>query len=258
MGPNIELTGSLSGKGEGAPWLALSPFFWHRRWIRDIDRQVQPARAAARVWGNFAAFRAKGRIALRRLFATTSLKMSDGAHLTAWVPREMKERFAVIARQQGLSDSALLKRMIDLALQSANAAYGGSAVTAGDSVSRASRLTVRLRANDQMLLRERASARGMAPATYVSVLVRSHLRSLAPLPKEELLAIRRAVSELGSIGRNLNQIARAANQGERVSGPGREDVKVMLRVCEGLRDHVRRLLSANLRAWEQGYGDPDP
>ena len=194
---------------------------------------------------------------MRRLFATTSLNMSDGAHLTTWVPRETKERFAAVARQQGLSDSALLKRMIDLALQSANAVSGASVVTAGEPVSRAARLTVRLRADDQMLLRERALARGLASATYVSVLVRSHLRSLAPLPKAELLAIKGAVSELGSIGRNLNQIARAANQGERVSGPGREDVKVMLRVCEGLRDHVRGLLSANLRAWEQGYGEPD-
>jgi predicted DNA binding CopG/RHH family protein len=144
---------------------------------------------------------------LRRLFATTSLKMSDGAHLTTWVPREMKERFAAVARQQGLSDSALLKRMIDLALQSANAASGASVVTAGESVSRASRLTVRLRSDDRMLLRERASARGMAPATYVSVLVRSHLRSLAPLPKEELLALKRAVSELGSIGVSGDLIA---------------------------------------------------
>jgi hypothetical protein len=183
--------------------------------------------------------------------------MRDGAHLTTWVPRQTKERFAAVARQQGLSDSALLKRMIDLELQSAIAAFGASAISAGESVSRASRVTVRLRADDQMLLRERAAARGLAPATYVSVLVRSHLRSLAPLPKAELLAIKAAVSELGSIGRNLNQTARAANQGERASGPGREDVKVMLRVCEGLRDHVRGLLSANLRAWEQGYGESD-
>ena len=205
----------------------------------------------------FAAFGVECRIALRRLFATTSLNMSDGAHLTTWVPREMKERFAAVARQQGMSDSALLKRMIDLALQSANAASGASEVTAGEAVSRASRLTVRLRADDQMLLQGAGFGRGLAPATYVSALVRSHLRSLAPLPKAELLAVKGAVSELGSIGRNLNQIARAANQGERVSGPGREEVKVMLRVCEGLRDHVRELLSANLRAWEQGYGGPD-
>jgi Bacterial mobilisation protein (MobC) len=96
----------------------------------------------------------------------------------------------------------------------------------------------------------------MPPATYVSVLTRAHLRSLPPLPKEELLALKRTVSELGSIGRNLNQIARVANQGERISGPGREDLKAMLRVCGGLRDHVKELLSANLRSWEQGHGKP--
>ena len=180
--------------------------------------------------------------------------MADGTHLATWVSRETRERFAAVARYQGLSDSALLKRMIELTLQSADPASTMRAV-ATDATARASRLTVRLRPDDQVLLRERASARGMAPTTYVSVLVRSHLRSLAPLPKEELLALKRVVSELGGIGRNLNQIARAANQGERVSGPGRENVQSMIRVCGGLRDHVRELLSANLRSWEQGYGD---
>ena len=92
---------------------------------------------------------------------------------------------------------------------------------------------------------ERATARGMPSATYVSVLVRSHLRNLAPLPKEELLALKRSVAELGAIGRNLNQIARAANQGGKPAGPGREDLKAMLRVAEGLRDHVKALLRAN-------------
>jgi hypothetical protein len=84
---------------------------------------------------------------------------------------------------------------------------------------------IRLRSDDQILLRDRAAARGMAPATYVSVLTRAHLRLHAPLPKEELLALKRAIGELGSIGRNLNQIAHAANQGLLVSGPGRNDLE---------------------------------
>ena len=182
--------------------------------------------------------------------------MAEGTHLATWVSRETKERFAAVARYQGLSDSALLKRMIELTLRSTDAAYLDRSVAPDEEVARASRLTVRLRPDDQLLLRERASARGMAPATYVSVLVRSHLRSLAPLPKEELIAIKRAISELGGIGRNLNQIARAANQGERMGGPGREHLSAMIRVCEGLRDRVRELLSANLRSWEQGHAGP--
>lgn len=166
--------------------------------------------------------------------------MSDGTHLTTWVTSETKQRFAAVARHQGYSDSALLKRLVDLMLQTASA--GETAPVTVSRLLRDSRLTVRLRPEDYMMLRERAGARGMAPATYVSVLTRAHLRSLAPLPKKELLALKRSVSELGAIGRNLNQIARAANQGERGTVPGREDVKVMLRVCEGLRDHVRALL----------------
>jgi Bacterial mobilisation protein (MobC) len=200
----------------------------------------------------FAAFSEKRRIACRLLFATTSLTMSDGAHLTTWVTRETKTRFATVARHQGLSDSALLKRLIETMLQAGNAANG---VATDVRVGRVSRFSIRLQPDDQILLRERAAARGMPAATYISVLTRAHLRALSPLPKEELLALRRTVSELASIGRNLNQIARAVNQGERTSGPNREDLRAILRVCEGLRDHVKGLLSANIKSWDQGYAD---
>jgi len=93
----------------------------------------------------------------------------------------------------------------------------------------------------------------MRGATYLSVLARSHLRNLPPLPKDELLALKASVAELGAIGRNLNQIARAANQGGKLSGPGREDLRAMLKVAEALRDHVKALLRANEVSWEQGY-----
>jgi hypothetical protein len=84
------------------------------------------------------------------------------------------------------------------------------------------------------------------------VLTRSHLRSLAPLPKDELLALKRTIGELGSIGRNLHQIAHAANQGQVVTGPGRQDLEAMLRVCGVLRDNLKRMLIANLKSWERG------
>jgi hypothetical protein len=179
------------------------------------------------------------------------------------VPAATKSAFSAMARRQEMKDSALLKRMIELALQSANVVSGSTAVatvdarSVGEPPGPVSRLTVRLRAEDQLLLRERATARGMAPATYVAVYVRAHLRSLAPLPKAEYLALRSAILELGSIGRNLNQIARAANQGERVAGPGRDDLRTMLMLCQGLRDHVKALLRANLRAWEHGHAGSD-
>ena len=180
--------------------------------------------------------------------------MSDGTHLTTWVSQQTKERFAALARQRDVSESALLKHLVELTLQTAST--GLHAATLDGEAKRARRFSIRLRPDDQLLLRERASARGLPAATYVSVLVRAHLRSLAPLPKEELLALKRTVSELGAVGRNLNQLARAANQGERPSGPAREDLRALIRVCEGLRDHVKVMLAANLRSWIQGHADP--
>ena len=180
--------------------------------------------------------------------------MSDGTHLTTWVTRETKERFAAVARHQGLSDSALLKRLVDLMLQSASAAEVGTPGGA-DRAPRDSRLTVRIRPDDQLLLRERAAARGMAPATYVSVLTRSHLRCLAPLPKAEWLTVEKIVTELSKLGRNINQIARAANRGERVSDPGSTQFRAVLTICNALRVNTKKLLQANAKSWDQGYED---
>jgi hypothetical protein len=182
------------------------------------------------------------------------LRMAD-AFIHCRVPVATKAAFGVLARQQGMTDSALLRRVIDLSFQSAGVFSGTDAVAAPQPSARTSRLTVRLRDDDQLLLRERSAARGMAPATYVSVLTRAHLRSLAPLPREELLALKRTVAELGAVGRNLNQIARAANQGERVDGRGPHEVQLMLRICEALRDHVKALLLANLRSWQEGHAN---
>jgi hypothetical protein len=180
--------------------------------------------------------------------------MSDGTHLTTWITRETKERFAAVARHQRLSDSALLKRLVDLMLQSAGAAEVGTPGGA-DRTSRDSRLTVRIRPDDQLLLRDRAAARGMAAATYVSVLTRSHLRSLAPLPKAEWLILEKIVTELSKLGRNINQITRAANRGERASDPGSNHFRAMFTICNALRVHTKELLQANAKSWQQGYED---
>jgi predicted DNA binding CopG/RHH family protein len=179
--------------------------------------------------------------------------MSDGTHLTTWVSQQTKQRFAALARQRDVSESSLLKHLIELTLQTADTEQHNA--TADDVARRARRLSIRLRPDDRLLLRERARARGMPAATYISVLLRAHLRSLSPLPREELLALKRVVSELGAVGRNLNQLARAVNQGERVAGLARDDLRALLKVCQGLRDHVRALLTANLRSWARGYGE---
>ena len=105
---------------------------------------------------------------------------------------------------------------------------------------------------------ERGAVRGMPAATYVSVLVRAHLRHLAPLPKDELMALKASIAQLGVIGRNLNQIAYAVRQGDSASGPRPDDVEAMLKICTGLRDHFKATLLKNLRSWQDGYDSLGP
>ena len=148
----------------------------------------------------------------------------------------------------------MLKRLITLTIQSVSGA-GVEALKPNRRRSAGRRVCIRLKAEDQHLLHERASARQMASATYAGVLVRAHLRALPPLPKHELLELKRSVAELGAIGRNINQIARAANQGGRVGAPGRDDLRSFITVCEGVRDHVKALIKANTRSWESGHAE---
>ena len=176
--------------------------------------------------------------------------------IAARFPSETKMRFRALAARQQLTESALLKRLIDLTVQSANLA-SSEALKPVHREPRDARLYIRLRSEDQRLLRERASARQLAAATYVSVLVRAHLRELAPLPKDELMALKRSVAELGVIGRNINQIARAVNQGGGVVGPSREDLRAILKVCEALRDNVKGLIRTNVNSWELGHAEPE-
>jgi hypothetical protein len=97
----------------------------------------------------------------------------------------------------------------------------------------------------------------MRPATYVSVLTRSHLRALTPLPKDELLALKRSISELAAIGRNINQIAKLGNEGNRLPGSVREEFRAMLKICEALRENTKALLKANLVSWSRGHAEAD-
>jgi hypothetical protein len=172
--------------------------------------------------------------------------------ITARVTSEMKECFAAAARARALSESALLKRLVEAALLTATTPQ--PAVT--DSVEPVpidGKISVRLRTDDFLLLRERAKARVIPTSTYVSFLIRSHLRALTPLPTAELNALKRSVAEVSAIGRNLNQIAHALNKGERVDGVSKADLHALLRALDGLRVHIKAVIKVNLASWGRGH-----
>jgi hypothetical protein len=134
--------------------------------------------------------------------------MSNRVHLTTWLNRDWKDRFAAAARAQDMSESALLRRVVESFLISTGAASAAVEGTV-EPVAPSGRISVRLRDDDLLLLRERAVARQMPTSYYVSLLVRAHLRARTPIPTAELAAFKRAVAEVGALGRNINQIAHA-------------------------------------------------
>jgi hypothetical protein len=182
--------------------------------------------------------------------------MRDRAHLTTWVSGDFKARFAELAKRHGLSESAMLRRVVESTLL---AALGPSMSLPEpvEPVAASGRISVRLRDGDLVLLRERARGRQMPTSTYVSLLVRSHLRAVTPLPTAEFEALRRSVLEVAAIGRNLNQIARAVNEGQWPHGPNRNDLVAMIRALTVLKNNFKAALNANLSSWDAGYGKKD-
>jgi hypothetical protein len=72
------------------------------------------------------------------------------------------------------------------------------------------------------------------------------------LPAEELASLKRSIAEVGAIGRNLNQIARAMNRGEQVDDVQIAYLQGLMKVLAGLRDHTKALITANALSWEAG------
>ena len=192
--------------------------------------------------------------------------MSCTEVLKTRISPDLKAQAKEIADRELLSEAAWLKRLVLREIRACTGANGDGSESCsvgrvrdrgreprGSGCARA--MLLRLRTEDRLLLDARAEARRMRPATYASVLLRAHLRRLTPLPKDELAALKHAVGELSAVGRNLNQIARAVNQGARLAGPGRDEFRAILKICEALRDHTKGVIRDNTASWAMGYAE---
>jgi hypothetical protein len=178
----------------------------------------------------------------------------------ARVSPELKLQVKALAERELLTEAAWLKRLVIREVRAANEAGSSESVdpirlpreAAGGPRNGVKRVYVRLCPEDWLLLEARAAARGLRQATYLAVLARSHLRALAPPPKDEYLALMRSIAELAAIGRNINQIAHAANSGRPIPDSVLAEFRAILNVCTALRDHTKALLKANVASWNAG------
>jgi hypothetical protein len=177
--------------------------------------------------------------------------MRKSEWLSTTVSPATKQRAQDAAKSQHLAEAAWLRQVIESKLEGAGSASRVDVIADESELGR--RISVRLLPGDRLLLRERATARGTAPATYVSILIRSHLRQLSPLPRDELRAFKEQVRELRTIGRNINQIARALNQRGIEDASIREDLRSFVKLATAMRESTRALLKANSKSWETGH-----
>lgn len=168
------------------------------------------------------------------------------------VSADAKARLRTLAQERGVTESALLQRLIELALLQGAGLTAAAAMQSVEPVARGARLYVRLRREDHLLLRERAEGRGLPAATYASMVLRAHLRAVTPLPDRELDELKRAIAGLAAIGRNLNQLARVAHTSTNVPAGVGTELRALLRAVDGLRNHFTSVVRANLESWESG------
>lgn len=177
--------------------------------------------------------------------------MVADAFVQCRVTGETKSRLTALAHELGVTETQLVRsaieRMIAGAPQLADAGRGGRPAL--------TRLSIRVRFDDRQLLADRAASRGMPPATYVGALVRAHLRHLAPLPLDELAALKASTTEVAAIGHNLNQFVRAVQGGARSPGFTVEHAETLIRVCDAMRKNVKDLIRANLASWASGHAE---
>jgi hypothetical protein len=197
-------------------------------------------------------FGVKGRIAWRRLFGSKSFRMNDHTKLATWISLEDKARFLRLADRDGLTDSAMHKVLINDLVAATEGPHASKYPRLNGALGRpkGGRLTFRLHNADRLLLKKRADARGLREATYLAMLVRSHVRSLKPLPSRDLRALQLSIAELSAIGRNLNQIARTVNEGRSTDRTLRTATVTLIPACAKLRDHVTALIKSDLISWE--------
>jgi predicted DNA binding CopG/RHH family protein len=164
------------------------------------------------------------------------------------VPHEIKELFFQKAEALGLSEAELLREMILIVVDQDNETDQPIAIKSEKTD--LTRITVRI---PRFMLEgaiERAKAKGMATSRWIAALVQGNLGYAPVLTNDELMALRRSISELSNVGRNINQIARAINSGHIKTEFFRHDTLTALsKAIDTTQAAIRALVRASQNVW---------
>jgi hypothetical protein len=149
-----------------------------------------------------------------------------------------------------MSESALALRAIRTLLSRDEPWLARQPDLKWEYVAASDRITIRLRPGDGLEVIRRATERDMKPATYISALVRAHIRANPPLAAGEVNALKTAIVVLANLGTMLAKTSRDGIP----SGPQGEVYAEVLRRTRGeianLERRIVDLTKAALIAWE--------
>lgn len=173
--------------------------------------------------------------------------------VSTYVPVSMKEQWQALAAQEDTTGAALLRIVMTKVLETNGAPIPPATPT---DQGRGTRLTLRLSAQEASALRERAVQQGMTRQRCLIALIRANILDMPTPSTTELAALRATNRLLASIGRNVNQIARAVNTGHGI--PASEAIKILRDLLEQeavLHDLASRLLRLTLHRWTTRHSE---
>ena len=167
---------------------------------------------------------------------------------------ETKARFAALAAQQDLTESALLALLIDKVV-AANATSDAidSARRTREKECASDRLTLRLRPGDRTLADAKAAARRMKTSSYLAMLVRTHVRGTPVMPPAELEELKGVVGHLAALARQLRSLGDSGSAPGGMTSATPQPLLVEVgTTVESVRQAVAGVVRMNLMSWETG------
>jgi hypothetical protein len=162
-----------------------------------------------------------------------------------------KQPWLDYCKARGVSPSEAFRQVV--AKLTAAAAAGASNPPDTESASEKGnkvRREVRLTLSELQSANALAQRAGFSLNRWIVALINARLESTPQLGQQELEGLARSNLQLLAIGRNLNQLARAANQGVPIQGHAPGDVIDAVRTAVSQHTaQVAQVLAANVARW---------
>ncbi len=179
---------------------------------------------------------------------------SSSTVLATRLQPEVRARFATLSAMHGLTESALLAKLIGEVLR-ANTAPSADALPVVERVALSDdeRVTLRLRKGDRGRALALAEARGVKPGTYLTLLIHNHVNEADVLPAYELDILKSSTARLAALGRDLRAFAAPNTLSAEDLSALRDLMEQLRREVATAREAASDVVKRNLQSWEGAH-----